>query len=498
MKSVTDAPSGFEGEGFPVRRAFAGVSLADLDPFIHMDQMGEVEYAPGEPKGTPWHPHRGFETVTYMIDGTFQHQDSIGGGGLITNGSTQWMTAGSGILHIERPPEQLIATGGLFHGIQLWVNLPAAEKWVDPRYQNLEAEDIVLLTSPDGGALVRVIAGDVAGHRGPGSTHTPISLVHATVQPGAELVLPWPSRFNALVYVLAGNGHGRTRRTAHPLGPAGRPRSRRRHLAPGRQRPGVAPPGAGRSDPRRPAHRRAGGRTRAVRHEHPGRVDPGLRGLPGRPTGNRSGGPHRPRLSRITVPAEAWSLDDIGDQTGRVALVTGANSGIGFETARALADHGAHVVLACRDLEKARRAADKLENDLDQSSIELLALDLSDLVSVRRAAEQFLAEHARLDLLINNAGVMGTPYRQTADGFELQMATNHLGHFALTGLLLDRLLTSGRSRVVTVSSLMHRVGHIDFDDVAGLKIRNTWPHYGTSKLANLLFTAELSRRLRGA
>ena len=107
VASVTDAPSGFEGEGFPVRRAFAGVSLSDLDPFVHMDQMGEVEYTPGEPKGTPWHPHRGFETVTYMIDGTFQHQDSIGGGGLITNGSTQWMTAGSGILHIERPPDQL-------------------------------------------------------------------------------------------------------------------------------------------------------------------------------------------------------------------------------------------------------------------------------------------------------------------------------------------------------------------------------------------------------
>ncbi|HEV3370742.1 MAG TPA: pirin family protein [Acidimicrobiales bacterium] len=204
--AVTDAPSGFEGEGFPVRRAFAGVPMADLDPFVHMDQMGEVEYAPGEPKGTPWHPHRGFETVTYMIDGTFQHQDSIGGGGLITNGSTQWMTAGAGILHIERPPEQLIATGGLFHGIQLWVNLPAAEKWVDPRYQDLQAQDNLLLTSPDGGALVRVIAGDVAGHRGPGSTHTPISLVHASVQPGAHLLLPWPREFNALVYVLAGSG----------------------------------------------------------------------------------------------------------------------------------------------------------------------------------------------------------------------------------------------------------------------------------------------------
>ena len=198
------------------------------------------------------------------------------------------------------------------------------------------------------------------------------------------------------------------------------------------------------------------------------------------------------------MPSPSWSPDDIGDQTGRVALVTGANSGIGFATARALADRGAHVVLACRSPQKARRAADELENDLDHSSIELLTLDLADLVAVRRAAEQFLAEYARLDLLINNAGVMGTPYRQTPDGFELQMATNHLGHFALTGLLLPRLITSGRARVVTVSSLMHRLGHIDFADVAGLKIRNTWSHYGNSKLANLLFTAELSRRLHEA
>ena len=206
VKAVTDAPSDYEGEGFPVRRAFAGVPVADLDPFVHMDQMGEVEYAPGEPKGTAWHPHRGFETVTYMLDGTFQHQDSIGGGGLITNGSTQWMTAGSGILHIERPTDQLIATGGLFHGIQLWVNLPAADKWIDPRYQGIEADNVLLLTSSDGGALIRVIAGDVAGHDGPGSTHTPISLVHATVEPGAELVLPWPREFNALVYGLSGSG----------------------------------------------------------------------------------------------------------------------------------------------------------------------------------------------------------------------------------------------------------------------------------------------------
>ncbi|MGH3574178.1 MAG: pirin family protein, partial [Pseudonocardiaceae bacterium] len=171
--SVTTAPGGHEGEGFPVRRAFAGRTLSALDPFVHMDQMGEVDYAPGEPRGTPWHPHRGFETVTYMIDGTFAHQDSNGGGGLIKDGATQWMTAGRGILHIETPPEELVVSGGLFHGIQLWVNLPAKRKWVPPAYQSLEAGDVALLASPDAGALVRVIAGEVAGVAGPGSTQTP-------------------------------------------------------------------------------------------------------------------------------------------------------------------------------------------------------------------------------------------------------------------------------------------------------------------------------------
>jgi redox-sensitive bicupin YhaK (pirin superfamily) len=204
--SVTTAPAGFEGEGFPVRRAFAGVSVRDLDPFIHMDQMGEVEYAPGEPKGTPWHPHRGFETVTYIIDGEFEHSDSHGGGGKIANGATQWMTAGSGILHIETPPEHLVLSGGLFHGIQLWVNLPRANKWNPPRYQSIEGTQATLLSSPDGGALVRVIAGDVAGHQGPGSTFTPITMIHATLRPGAQLVLPWRADFNALVYSLAGRG----------------------------------------------------------------------------------------------------------------------------------------------------------------------------------------------------------------------------------------------------------------------------------------------------
>jgi redox-sensitive bicupin YhaK (pirin superfamily) len=206
VRSVTTAPSGFEGEGFPVRRAFAGMDLRDLDPFLMMDQIGEVEYAPGEPKGTSWHPHRGFETVTYIMDGTFEHADSHGGGGVITNGDAQWMTAGGGLLHIERPPESLVVSGGLFHGVQLWVNLPKADKWLEPKYQDLRAAEAALLTTPDGGALIRMIAGELAGHRGPGSTYTPMAMMHATIAPGATVRLPWRRDFNALVYVLSGAG----------------------------------------------------------------------------------------------------------------------------------------------------------------------------------------------------------------------------------------------------------------------------------------------------
>jgi quercetin 2,3-dioxygenase len=216
VRRLTTAPSGYEGEGFPVRRAFAGVPMNELDPFIHLDQMGEVDYAPGEPKGTPWHPHRGFETVTYIIDGIFDHHDSNGGGGTITDGDTQWMTAGGGILHIEAPPEHLVASGGLFHGLQLWVNLPKVAKMIAPRYQDIRGRAAALLTTPDGGGLIRVIAGEIAGHAGPGSTHTPINLAHVTLQPGAQLDLPWQPDYNALVYVLAGRGTvGLERRPLH-------------------------------------------------------------------------------------------------------------------------------------------------------------------------------------------------------------------------------------------------------------------------------------------
>jgi redox-sensitive bicupin YhaK (pirin superfamily) len=203
---VSTAPEGYEGEGFPVRRAFAGIDLTHLDPFIMMDQMGAVEYGPFEPKGTDWHPHRGFETVTYIMDGSFLHQDSHGGGGSITNGDTQWMTAGSGLLHIETPPEWLVQQGGLFHGIQLWVNLPRSAKLNDPKYQDIGSGEVRLVTSFDGGALVRVIAGSVGGYAGPGSTFTDMTLLHATVEPGARLDLPWDQEYNALAYVLNGDG----------------------------------------------------------------------------------------------------------------------------------------------------------------------------------------------------------------------------------------------------------------------------------------------------
>jgi quercetin 2,3-dioxygenase len=206
VRQVVTAQRFLEGEGFQVRRPFPGVDLSMADPFLLLDHMGAVEYGPGEAKGAPWHPHRGFETVTYMIDGAFEHTDSIGGGGLITDGATQWMTAGAGILHNEVPPQDMVAKGGLFHGVQLWVNLPRSKKMTTPRYQDIGAADAKLLSSADGGTLVRVIAGSLAGFDGPGVTHTPITYLHATVGPGGRLALPWPADFNALVYVLSGRG----------------------------------------------------------------------------------------------------------------------------------------------------------------------------------------------------------------------------------------------------------------------------------------------------
>jgi redox-sensitive bicupin YhaK (pirin superfamily) len=205
---VVAAHPAIEGAGFEVWRPFpGGVDLHLTDPFLLLDQLGPVQYAPGEAKGAPWHPHRGFETVTYVLDGEITHHDSNGGGGTIAEGDTQWMTAGAGILHDELPSERALRAGGPSHGVQLWVNLPASLKFTPARYQAITGENLVLLSSHDGGALVRLIAGDLDGHPGPGSTHTPITYAHATISPGAELSIPWNPEFNALAYVLLGQGY---------------------------------------------------------------------------------------------------------------------------------------------------------------------------------------------------------------------------------------------------------------------------------------------------
>jgi NAD(P)-dependent dehydrogenase (short-subunit alcohol dehydrogenase family) len=187
-----------------------------------------------------------------------------------------------------------------------------------------------------------------------------------------------------------------------------------------------------------------------------------------------------------------WNEADIPDQRGRTALITGANTGIGFETARALVKHGATVVLACRDLDKAKAAADRITGGASRATVDVVRLDLASLTSVRAAADEIGSRHERLDLLVNNAGVTGLSGR-TQDGFEIQFGINHLGHYALTGLLLDRLLTVPGSRVVTVSSIGHRFGRIGTDDP-----QSGGGAYARSKLANLLFTHELQRRFHAA
>jgi NAD(P)-dependent dehydrogenase (short-subunit alcohol dehydrogenase family) len=202
-------------------------------------------------------------------------------------------------------------------------------------------------------------------------------------------------------------------------------------------------------------------------------------------------------LSQI-MGRNMWTAADIPDQSGRVAVVTGASSGLGLATAKVLSARGATVVFACRDVVKAERAADLIHTEDGQADVRGVRLDLASLASVREAADELRADYPNLDLLINNAGVMAVPFQRTEDGFELTLATNHLGHFALTGLLLDRLLTTGGSRIVTVSSLAHRRGVMRFDDLHGEQRYEPAAAYDESKLANLLFTNELHARLEAA
>lgn len=193
---------------------------------------------------------------------------------------------------------------------------------------------------------------------------------------------------------------------------------------------------------------------------------------------------------------EKWTTEQMEPQTGRVAVVTGANSGIGYETAKALAQKGATVVLACRDDKRAQQASAMILEEAPDADLALVRLDLGELASVRSFAGEVLERFSRLDLLIENAGVMMPPYGKTADGFELQIGINHLGHFALTGLLMERLLETDGSRVVVVSSLAHKGAKVDLDDLLWEdRPYKKWKAYGQSKLANLLFTYELQRRL---
>jgi quercetin 2,3-dioxygenase len=196
-----------EGAGFVIRRPFPGeLSMAEADPFLLLDHLGPQVNQQNEAKGAPWHPHRGFETVSYILDGEIAHHDTNGGGGVIREGDTQWMTAGGGILHDELPTEQMYRTGGPAQAVQLWVNLPPPLKMTPPRYQSITKDALHLLTSDDGGALIRLIAGDIAGFSGPGVTHTPITYAHVTLAPGAQIAVPWNPAFTAFAYLLAGHG----------------------------------------------------------------------------------------------------------------------------------------------------------------------------------------------------------------------------------------------------------------------------------------------------
>src|SRR5918911_5205271 len=193
-----------EGEGFLVNRAFPTRQLSDLDPFLLLDEIGPKDLAPGEAKGAPYHPHRGFETVTYMLDGRFEHKDSRGNSGKLGSGDVQWMTAGAGVVHSEMPDKEFVQSGGQLHGFQLWVNLSQRDKMIEPRYQDIPSSKIPVAQTEDGAIKVKVIAGETLGAHAVIETRSPILYLHFTLQPGAKVVQPLPKEYNTFAYVIKG------------------------------------------------------------------------------------------------------------------------------------------------------------------------------------------------------------------------------------------------------------------------------------------------------
>jgi len=204
VKHVVQAQSVMEGAGVRVRRAFPTQAIDYLDPFLLLDEMGPTDFRPHTAKGFPDHPHKGFETVTYLLDGGMRHRDSAGNEGVLRPGDVQWMTAGRGIVHSEMPDPEFLKNGGLMHGFQLWVNLPRKDKLVPPRYQDLAADKVPTAQSPDGLVKVKIIAGEALGVVAPIETHTEIMYLHFTLAPGASFVQPVPAGFNTMAYVING------------------------------------------------------------------------------------------------------------------------------------------------------------------------------------------------------------------------------------------------------------------------------------------------------
>lgn len=206
VSKVFTAPRAQDGDGVDLRRAFPGATIMDIDPFLLLDQMGPTEFAPGDARGFPPHPHRGFETVTYLLSGEMQHRDSWGNHGVLRPGDVQWMTAGSGLVHSEMPGETLVRQGGKLHGFQLWINLPKRDKMLKPRYQDTTSDRIPVAKSEDGKVEVKVIAGESLGTKGVIDTRIPILYLHAQLAPGAEFTQTVPKSENAFAFVIEGEG----------------------------------------------------------------------------------------------------------------------------------------------------------------------------------------------------------------------------------------------------------------------------------------------------